>query len=157
MLMQGVIKSTDISLFLKAGELFDKRSDKVKPLDMEEKVWKNLLALSEHRFNADTSSQPKFFQLPDCFTGDNAKEWMTLYKHATPENMPIPEGINDIIKNSELDDLLYACFYRCLREDRTLIVVSKIIAKRMGPYFVKPIDITMEGIFKSASKRTPIL
>lgn len=78
MLSTEVIKSGDISLFLKAGDLFDKKTDKIKPPDMEEKAWKNILALSEHRFGADSSQSPKFFQLPDKFTGESAKEWMAV-------------------------------------------------------------------------------
>jgi len=78
MLSSEMIKSGDISLFLKAGDLFDKKTDKIKPPDMEEKTWKNILALSEHRFGSDTSSSPKFFQLPDKFTGETAKEWMAV-------------------------------------------------------------------------------
>jgi len=78
MVTNEFIKSGDISLFLKAGDLFDKKTDKIKPPDMEEKAWKNIMALSEHRFGAESSAQPKFFQLPDKFTGETAKEWMAI-------------------------------------------------------------------------------
>lgn len=106
MLSQELIKSGDISLFLKAGDLFDKKTDKLKPADMEEKAWKNILALSEHRFGSDSSSSPKFFQLPDKFTGETAKEWMALYKATTPEAFKIPEEVGDAVTNSNIHDFL---------------------------------------------------
>jgi len=78
MITKDIIKSGDVSLFLKAGDLFDKKSDKIKPPEMEEKTWKNIMALSEHRFGSDAAAQAKFFQLPDKFTGETAKDWMLL-------------------------------------------------------------------------------
>lgn len=76
--MYDIIKMSDVNLLLKAGDLFDKKTDKVKPGDMEDRAWKNILSLSEHRFGSDTQGQPKFFSLPDKFTGDGSKEWMNI-------------------------------------------------------------------------------
>jgi len=152
------LSSDDTSLFLKAGAAVDKSSMKPKPSAdwLTDKVWMNVIALSNHKFMSE--STPFFKSLPDSITStiDNWKKW--AYERADPENLPIPEYEERLKNEGEIGEFLRLCLVRCLREDRTITASSRFIQATLGEArYTDPVTDTIESIHAASSPKEPIL
>jgi dynein heavy chain len=117
------ITSEDVSVFLKSGDALDKTDYKPKPQAewLNEKMWTNILALSNHKFGPDQNQI--FKNLPEQLTNqiDVWKKW--AYEKMDPENYPIPEYEERIQNDGVLGMFLKLCLVRAIREDRVITTV----------------------------------
>ena len=109
----------DFSIFLKGGSSIDKVTE-IKPKAdwITEKIWNNVLVLSQHCFANE--SVPFFKSLPSEIKNkiDVWKKW--AYEKTDPENYPVPEFEERIQNENEIGIFLKLVLIRCLREDRTI-------------------------------------
>ena len=109
-------------MFLKAGSVVDKANMRAKPQAdwLKEKQWKNIIALSNHRFKND--GVPFFQSLPDSIeNGNGLEKWRKwAYENTDPENFPVPDFEDRIKNENEIGPFLKFCLIRCIREDRTV-------------------------------------
>ena len=152
------LSNDDISLFLKAGNTVDKSSMKAKPQCdwLKEKQWKNIIALSQHKFLND--GVPFFKTLPDAIQNnlDVWKKWS--YEKTDPENLPVPDYEDRIKNENDIGEFLRFTLIRCIREDRTITATSNFIISVLGEQrYVEPINDSIKSIYENSNSKIPVL
>ena len=145
------LKSNDVTLFLRGGAALDINSVRRKPfLWMSNEVWLNVVQLSQSN---------NFFSnlIADMVSNENM--WRRWYEDNEPERMPIPDYEQKLNDNIEIGAFLKLLLVRCLRVDRSILMVKQFLrnTKEMGPMYVEPVTDTIEMVYNEMSPAVPVI
>jgi len=146
----GLLDPAEVTTFQRGGAALDINSVRKKPKWMIDDAWLNVIELS---------TQSAFFKsLPDnIIRGNDA--WKAYYEENEPENVPIPDFELAIADNKETGSWLKLLLLRCIRLDRTLLVMKDFIKRNeaMGERYTEPVSDTIEMIFNDMTAQVPVI
>jgi dynein heavy chain len=155
MTVAGMLASSDVAMFLKAGSALDVKSEKPNPLRwLSDKIWLNVIMLSRHPFGVD---QVLFFRELIDFMTHNEVGWKKWFDENEPERCFVPDYEDRLIVEKTLGNFLRMVLVRCLREDRTVIACSEFINNQLSPRFTAPISDAIQDIYEESGARKPVL
>jgi dynein heavy chain len=155
MTVAGMLASSDVAMFLKAGSALDVKSEKPNPLRwLSDKIWLNVIMLSRHQFGVD---QVLFFRELIDFMTHNEVGWKKWFDENEPERCFVPDYEDRLIVEKTLGNFLRMVLVRCLREDRTVIACSEFINNQLSPRFTAPISDAIQDIYEESGARKPVL
>lgn len=150
MVTAAVLEQTEVTTFLRGGAALDINSVRKKPKWIMDDAWLNMIELS--------NQNPFFKALPDNVMRNN-DAWKAFYEDNEPENLPIPDFELALNDNKEKGSWLRLLLLRCIRMDRTLLVVKDFIknSEAMGERYTEPVTDTMESIYSDMSSHVPVI
>lgn len=146
-----MLRTTDVTLFLRGGAALDINSVRRKPFQwISNDVWLNIVELSQ---------QSAFYS---NLTGDmvaNEAMWKRWYEDNEPEQMIIPDYEQKIIDQADVGPFLRVLLVRCLRVDRSILASKEFLrnTKQMGPLYVEPVTDTIEMVYEAMSPEVPVI
>ncbi|OEH76364.1 dynein gamma flagellar outer [Cyclospora cayetanensis] len=155
--IDGVLKSSDISLLLNGGAGLDEKVERPCPykwLGQDSKIWLNILQLSRTSFGGDQTQL--FCELPDSL-GKSEAAWKKWMEDNEPENLPIPDYEDRIKCRKCLGHIIRLCLVRCIRPDRTMVASARVIDELLEPKYTEPVTDSIESIWNESSCRTPVM
>ena len=146
-----MLKTSDVTLFLRGGAALDINSVRRKPFQwMTNDVWLNIVQLSQSN---------KFFSniIADMIANENM--WKRWYEDNEPEQISIPDYEQKILDESNLGSFLKLLLVRCMRVDRSILMAKEFLrsTKEMGPAYVEPITDTIEMVYNDMSSEIPVI
>jgi dynein heavy chain len=151
LVVAGHLTPGDVSLFLRGGAALDVDSVRKCTFDwMTPEAWLNVIELSQ--------SNPHFRTLPDTISRNEAI-WRRWYEENEPEGQPIPDYEQEIAGNSTIGPFLRLLMVRCLRMDRTTLMVQQFIknTEELGPRYTEPVTDTIESIYAQMTAVVPVI
>lgn len=146
-----LLKSSDLTLFLRGGAALDINSVRRKPFQwMSNDVWLNVIELSQKN---------KFFS---NLVGDmvaNEPMWKRWYEDNEPEQMAIPDYQQKISDQPDIGPFLKLLLIRCLRVDRSILMCKEFLrnTKQMGQAYVEPVTDTIEMVYDAMAPDVPVI
>ena len=147
----GMLKSGDVTLFLRGGAALDINSVRRKPFTwISNPVWLNVIELSQ--------SNKFFSNLATDMIGNEAM-WKRWYEDNEPEQMAIPDYEQRIAEQADVGPFLKLLLVRSLRVDRCILTCKEFLrnTKEMGPVYVEPVTDTIEMIYDSMTPQVPVI
>jgi len=147
----GLLKSGDVTLFLRGGAALDINSVRRKPFTwISNPVWLNVIELSQ--------SNKFFSNLATDMIGNEAM-WKRWYEDNEPEQMAIPDYEQRIAEQTDTGPFLKLLLVRSLRVDRCILTCKEFLrnTKEMGPVYVEPVTDTMEMIYNAMTPQVPVI
>ncbi|KAH8056491.1 dynein light chain binding protein [Aureococcus anophagefferens] len=147
----GMLKSSDVMLFLRGGAALDINSVKRKPFSwLTNDAWLNVLELS---------SSLKFFSNMPSDMSANEAIWRRWYEDNEPEQMAVPDYETKIAENLEIGPFLRLLVLRSLRMDRCILQTKEFIRStpQMGPRYVEPVTDTADAIYAEMISTVPVI
>jgi len=147
----GLLKSSDVTLFLRGGAALDINSVRKKPFQwMSNDVWLNVVELSNSN---------NFFSNLVSDMNSNELTWKRWYEDNEPEQSIIPDYEQSILDQPDIGPFLRLLLVRCLRLDRSILASREFIraTKQMGPTYVEPVTDTMEMVYEAMSPDIPVV
>ena len=147
----GMLKGSDVTLFLRGGAGLDINSVKRKPFSwLTNDAWLNVLELS---------SSLKFFSNMPSDMSANEAIWRRWYEDNEPEQMAIPDYETRIAENAEIGPFMKLLVIRSLRMDRCILQTKEFIKQtpQMGPRFTAPVTDTMDSIYEEMISSVPVI
>ncbi len=150
MVTAAVLDQSEVTTFLRGGAALDINSVRKKPKWIVDEAWLNLIELS--------NQNPFFKALPENIMRNN-DAWKAFYEDNEPENLPIPDFELALNDNKEKGSWLRLLLVRCIRMDRTLLVVKDFIKNNdaMGERYTEPVTDTMEAIYSDMTAYVPVI
>jgi dynein heavy chain len=151
MITAGMLKSSDMTSFLRGGAALDINSVRRKPFNwLSNEAWLNIVDLS--------SSQKFFAELPNDMVSNEAM-WRRWYEDNEPEAINIPDYESRIFEVKDIGPFLKLLLVRALRMDRCKIMCRWFVRNisEMGPAFVEPVTDTIESIYDGMVSHTPVI
>lgn len=145
------LKSSDMTLFLRAGAALDIESVRRKPFHwLSNEAWLNVIELSQ--------SQKFFANLPNDMAANEAM-WRRWYEDNEPESMNIPDYEQKIGEVQIIGPFYRLLVVRSLRMDRCMLMCKWFVrnTEQMGPTFVEPVTDTIESIYDGMNSDTPVI
>jgi len=153
MIKAGLLNSTDVGMFLKAGAGIDDRNKKINWMD--QKTWLNVVALSKHKFAND--HQAFFKDFPDKLIR-NDQQWKQFLGIPEPENQETTKtDYDEKMENESIGHFLHLCLIRCVREDRTVLAAQNFIRRVLGDEFMAPVTDQIVEQWEESEPNKPIL
>ena len=151
LLTAQLVKSSDLTLFLRGGAALDINTVRKKPFPwMSNDVWLNVVELSQRN---------KFFSylIEDIIANDAM--WKRWYEDNEPERMAIPDYEQKFREQSDIGPFLKLLLVRCLRVDRSILSCKDFLknTKEMGPMYVEPVTDTIEMIYDQMTPDVPVI
>lgn len=146
-----LLKSSDVTLFLRGGAALDINSVKRKPFQwMSNEVWLNVVELSQRN---------KFFSGLVTDMVANEAMWKRWYEGNEPEQMAIPDYEQKISDLPDIGPFLKLLLIRCIRVDRSILTCKEFLrnTKEMGPAYVEPVTDTIEMVYEAMSPDVPVI
>jgi len=147
----GLLKGSDVTLFLQGGAALDISTSKRKPFGwMTNDAWLCILALS---------NTLKFFGNMPADMAANESTWRRWYEDNEPEQLAIPDYESRIAENTEIGPFLRLLVVRMLRSDRCIIQARDFIKStaQMGPRFTEAVTDTMDATFEEMIASVPTI
>ena len=82
----------------------------------------------------------------------NPSEWQRIYDSNEPHNEPVPAPVGDA-----LTPFQRLCLLRCLRPDRVVIGIQKLVETVLGQDFVHPPAFSLPKSFAESANNVPLL
>ncbi|VUZ94664.1 dynein heavy chain, putative [Plasmodium vivax] len=120
-----------------------------------EKLYKNIISLSNHSFGNDKNN--RFFYDIVNVVQLNENMWKNYYDVLDIENKNIPYYNERLDVNSKISSFIKLCLIRCLREDRTILCANKFVDEVLNRNSDTIKHETLENIFVESSCRKPFL
>ncbi|EUD67876.1 hypothetical protein C922_01488 [Plasmodium inui San Antonio 1] len=120
-----------------------------------EKLYKNIISLSNHSFGNDKNN--RFFYDIVNIVQLNENVWKNYYDVLDIENKNIPYYNERLDVNSKISSFMKLCLIRCLREDRTILCANKFVDEVLSRNSDTIKHETLENIFVESSNRKPFL
>ncbi|ANQ07504.1 Uncharacterized protein PCOAH_00018730 [Plasmodium coatneyi] len=120
-----------------------------------EKLYKNIVSLSNHSFGNDKNN--RFFYDILNVMQLNENVWKNYYDVLDIENKNIPYYNERLDVNSKISSFIKLCLIRCLREDRTILCANKFVDEVLNRNSDTIKHETLENIFVESSNRKPFL
>ncbi|KJP89460.1 hypothetical protein AK88_00903 [Plasmodium fragile] len=120
-----------------------------------EKLYKNIISLSNHSFGNDKNN--RFFYDIVNVVQLNENIWKNYYDVLDIENKNIPYYNERLDVNSKISSFIKLCLIRCLREDRTILCANKFVDEVLNRNSDTIKHETLENIFAESSNRKPFL
>ena len=146
-----LLKTSDVTLFLRGGAALDINSVKRKPFQwMSNDVWLNVIELCQRN---------KFFSNLAADMTANEAMWKRWYEDNEPERMSIPDYEQKISDQTDIGPFLKLLLIRCLRVDRSILTCKEFLrnTKEMGPAYVEPVTDTIEMVYKTMTPEVPVI
>ncbi|CAN0149606.1 unnamed protein product [Ectocarpus sp. 6 AP-2014] len=147
----ALLKTTDLTIFLRGGAALDINSVRRKPFNwLSNEAWLNVLELSQ--------SSKFFSNLPNDMAG-NESMWRRWYEDNEPESIAIPDYENRILEQVSIGPFYKLLLVRSMRMDRTILTCKEFVRNtaEMGPPFVEPVTDTIEMIFDEMKAEIPVI
>ncbi|GMH89960.1 hypothetical protein TrVE_jg7050 [Triparma verrucosa] len=147
----GMLKQSDVTLFLRGGAALDINSVRRKPFSwISNDVWLNIIELSNSN---------KFFSNLATDMIANEAMWKRWYEDNEPEQMAIPEYEQRIAEQADIGPFLKLLLVRSLRVDRCILTCKEFLrgTKEMGPAFVEPVTDTFDMIYETMTPQVPVI
>ncbi|CAM9799127.1 unnamed protein product [Ectocarpus fasciculatus] len=151
MITAGLLKSSDMTSFLRGGAALDINSVRRKPFNwLSNEAWLNVVDLS--------SSQKFFADLPNDMISNEAM-WRRWYEDNEPEAINIPDYESRIAEVKDIGPFFKLLLVRALRMDRCKIMCRWFVRNitEMGPAYVEPVTDTIESIYDGMVCSTPVI
>lgn len=151
LITHGLLKGSDMTLFLRGGAALDIDSVRRKPFNwISNEAWLNVVELSQ--------SQKFYANLPTDMAANEAM-WRRWYEDNEPENMNIPDYEQRLVESVGIGPFLRLLIVRTLRMDRCMLMCKWFVKniEDMGPKFVEPVTDTIESIFEGMVSTTPVI
>jgi len=148
---QGLLKQSDITLFLRGGAALDIAQVRRRPQWVSNDAWLNVVELSQ---------SCKFFQNLATDITANEGMWRRWYDDNEPEAMAIPDYENKITElSADIGPFYKLLLVRSLRVDRCILQCKEFIraCQQMGPTYVEPVTDTIEEIYGQMVPEVPVI
>jgi len=147
----GVLKGSDVTLFLRGGAALDINSVRRKPFQwISNEVWLNVIELSQSN---------KFFANLAMDMIANEAMWRRWYEDNEPEQMAVPDYEQRIAEQADIGPFLKMLLVRCLRVDRCILTCKEFLrnTKEMGSLYVEPVTDTIEMVYETMTPQVPVI
>jgi len=147
----GLLKQSDVTLFLRGGAALDINSVRRKPfMWISNDVWLNIIELSNSN---------KFFSNLATDMIANEAMWKRWYEDNEPEQMAIPEYEQKIAEQADIGPFLKLLLVRSLRVDRCILTCKEFLraTQEMGPAFVEPVTDTFDSVYETMIPQVPVI
>jgi len=139
----GLLSDAAMDVLFKAGAALDIHTEKPKPFSwLRDAVWLNILQLSR--------TVKVFAELVEAINRNDI-----LWKHWLEDDAPEEVRPPDFADKCNTFEMML--LVRCIREDRTLLCVSKYIIETLGRRFVDSFPLDLRAVEMEAPPHTPIL
>jgi dynein heavy chain len=151
LVVEGLLKSSDIGLLLRAGAALDINAVKRKPFTwLTNQSWLNVIELS--------NQCPFFMNLPNDISAQEAI-WKKYYEDNSPEALDVPDYQQKIDEDTVLGPWYKLLVIRALRNDRTILCALEFISKmpQMGEKYTEPVTDTIDMIYDQMVHNIPVI
>jgi len=147
---EGMLKQSDITLFLRGGAALDIAQVARKPNWISNDAWLNVIELG---------NSCKFFVNLKSDIPANEAMWRRWYDDNEPENMAIPDYETKINDQTDIGPFYRLLLVRSLRVDRCILQCKDFIraCTQMGPNYVEPVTDTIDEIFQQMTPEVPVI
>lgn len=146
-----LLKSSDVTLFLRGGAALDINSVRSKPFSwMSNDIWLNVVQLSQsHKFFSNL--------IGDMISNENM--WKRWFEDNEPEQIPLPNYEQRISEEKDIGPFLKLLLVRSLRLDRSILMAKEFLrnTKQLGPKYVEPVTDTIEMIYNDMTCDVPVI
>ena len=140
---EGLISGPAMDVLFKAGSSLDIHSEKPKPFSwIADQTWLNILMLSR--------KVKVFAELVEAINRNDIL-WKHWFEDDAPEELRPPDFADKV---TTFETMLLV---RCIREDRTMLCMSKYVMETLGKRFVESRPLGLAIVESEAALETPIL